>query len=356
MGFRRTQLPNPNLKWEASTQNNAGVDFGLFDQKLTGSADYFFIRTTNILVTPPSLAVLGEGASRSVNGASMENQGFEALLTYNNKTGDFRYSVSANFSSYRNKVTSLPNEVITQYPGNGIDKTILGRARSSVFGYITDGIFKSQAEVDAYINQSGKGVGRLIYRDIGGPNGTGADGLISDADRDFIGKTDPDFTYGLNITLQYKQWDLTVFWNGVQGSYADVGSIKRNEQFIGASEAAGQNYGKSTLNAWTFENPNSDIPRLSLRDVNAEKTRMSTYFLENTSYLKLRNMEIGYTIPKAISSKALIQNARIYMMGDNLLKIYKKSGENAFTGADPETPGTAYPIPLSLTIGINVTF
>jgi TonB-linked SusC/RagA family outer membrane protein len=356
MGFRRTQLANPNLKWEASTQNNGGVDFGLFNQKLTGSVDYFFIKTTNILVTPPSLAVLGEGANRSVNGASMENRGFEFLLAYNDHIGDLRYTVSGNLSAYRNKVTSLPNEVITQYPGNGMDKTILGRERSVVFGYITDGIFKSQAEVDAHVEQAGKGVGRLRYLDVAGPNGSGPDGLISDADRDFIGKTDPDFTYGLNITLQYKQWDLNIFWNGVQGSYADVGSIKRNEQFIGASEAAGQNYGKSTLNAWTFENPNSNIPRLSLRDVNAEKTRMSAYFLENTSYFKLRNMEIGYTIPKHITSKALIQNARVYFMGENLFKIYKTSGDNAFTGADPETPGTAYPIPLSMTIGINVTF
>ncbi|MDR1258672.1 MAG: TonB-dependent receptor [Tannerellaceae bacterium] len=356
MGFRRTQLANSNLKWEASTQNNGGIDFGLFDQKLTGSADYFFIKTTNILVTPPSLAVLGEGANRSVNGASMENRGFEFLLSYNDKISDLRYTVTANLSAYSNKVTSLPNEVITQYPGNGVDKTILGRPRSVVFGYVTDGIFKSQDEVDAHVTQAGKGVGRLRYLDIAGPNGSGPDGLISDADRDFIGKTDPDFTYGLNITLQYKQWDMNVFFNGVQGSYANVGSTKRNEQFIGASEAAGQNYGKSTLETWTYENSNSNIPALSLRDVNSEKSRMSTYFLENTSYFKLRNVEIGYTIPKHITSKALIQNARVYFIGENLFKIYKKSGDNAFTGADPETPGTAYPIPLSMTVGLNVTF
>ncbi|MDR1555976.1 MAG: TonB-dependent receptor [Tannerellaceae bacterium] len=356
MGFRRTQLANPNLKWEASTQNNLGFDFGLLNQKLTGSFDYFFIETTDILVTPPALAVLGEGADQSVNGASMENSGFEFLLMYNERIGDLRISASANLGSYHNKVTKLPNEVITQYAGNGVDKTILGRERSVVFGFITDGIFKSQEEVDAHATQAGAGVGRLKYRDIAGPNGSGPDGLISDADRDFIGKTDPDFVYGLNINLQYKQWDLNLFWNGVQGSYANVGGSKRNEQFIGASEAAGQNYGKSTLDAWTYENPNSDIPRLSLRDSNSEKSRMSTYFLENTSYFKLRNVEIGYTIPKIISEKALIQNARVYLLGENLLKFYKKKGDNAFTGADPETPGTAYPIPLSLTAGIHVTF
>jgi hypothetical protein len=286
----------------------------------------------------------------------MENRGLEFLLAYNDKIGDLRYTVSANLGAYRNKVTELPNEVITQYAGNGVDKTILGRQRSVVFGYYADGIFKSEEEVNAHVTQSGKGVGRLRYRDIGGPNGTSSDGLISDADRDFIGKTDPDFNYGLNITLQYKQWDMSIFFNGVQGSYANVGGSKRNEQFIGASEAAGQNYGKSTLEAWTFENPTSNIPRLSLRDVNSEKSRMSTYFLENTSYIKLRNLEIGYTIPKEITTKALIQNARVYLVGDNLLKFYKKSGKDAFTGADPETPGTAYPIPLSFTVSVNLTF
>jgi len=356
MGFRRTQLANSNLKWETATQSNVGVDFGLLDQRLTGSFDYFFKKTTDILVTPPTLGVLGEGANRSVNGATMENRGFEILLSYNQMLGDIRFQATGNLGAYKNKVTELPNEVITQYAGNGVDKTILGRERSVVFGYIVDGIFKSQEEIDNHATQSGASLGRLKYRDIAGPNGSGPDGIISDADRDFIGKTDPDFVYGLTFAFMYKRWDLNIFFNGVQGSYANVGSSKRNEQFIGASEAAGQNYGKSTLNAWSVDNPTSDIPALSLRDVNSEKSRMSTYFLENTSYFKLRNLEVGYSIPETILKKALIRSARVYVMGDNLLKIFKKSGDNAFTGADPETPGTAYPIPLTLSAGFNVTF
>jgi TonB-linked SusC/RagA family outer membrane protein len=352
MGFRRNQLANPNLRWEAATQNNIGADFGLLDQKLSGSFDYFYIKTSDILVNPPTLSVLGEGAGQSVNGAEMENKGFEFTLTYQNKAGDLRYSISGNLGAYGNKVTKLPNEVVTQYQGNGLDKTILGRARSSVFGFYTDGIFKSEEEVAAHATQAGAGVGRLRYRDIAGPNGTGPDGVITDADRDFIGKTDPDFTYGLNFSFQYKAWDLSIFFNGVQGSYANVGGSKRDEQFIGASEAAGQNYGKSTLDAWTYENPDSNIPRLSLRDVNNEKGRMSTYFLENTSYLKLRNVEIGYNLPSDILKKALIKDARVYLMGENLLKFASKD----FTGADPETPNRAYPIPLSVSVGFNVTF
>ncbi|MDR2233382.1 MAG: TonB-dependent receptor [Tannerella sp.] len=364
MGFRRMQMENVLLKWETITENNIGIDFGFMNQKLTGSVDYFFKKATDILVTPPSLGVLGEGSNRTVNGASMENQGFEFIAQYRDRIGDLSYNVSANLSRYRNKVTELPTTVLTQYAGNGVDKIILGRSRSSVFGYYADGLFKTQEEVDAYINQSGKGIGRIIYRDISGPGATPGntpppDGSITTADRDYIGKTDPDFIYGISIGLRYKQWDFSMFWNGEAGKFSDAGrAVKLNSQFIGAAGHMGQNYGKQTLDAWSPENPNSKIPALSLNDVNLEgSTRAnSTYFLENVSYFKLRNMEFGYTIPTSLSNKILIQNARVYLLGRNLLKFYKKSGDQAFTGADPETPGNAYPIPLSITIGLNVTF
>jgi TonB-linked SusC/RagA family outer membrane protein len=365
MGFRRSQMENAFLKWETITENNIGVDFGLLEQKLTGSVDYFFKKATDILVTPPSLAVLGEGSERTVNGATMENRGFEFIVQYRDRIGDVSYNISANVSRYRNKVTELPTTVLTQYPGNGVDKIILGRPRNSVFGYYADGIFKSQKEVDDHVNQSGKGIGRIRYRDISGPGATPGftpppDGTITTADRDYIGTTDPDFIYGLSLSLRYKQFDFNMFWNGVAGKYDSdaIRGIKLNSQFIGAAGHMGQNYGEQTLDAWSPDNPDSNIPALSLRDVNLEggSRANSTYFMENTSYLKLRNIEIGYTIPSALSSKVLIQNARVYLLGRNLLKFYRKSGDQAFTGADPETPGTAYPIPLSITFGLNVTF
>jgi hypothetical protein len=274
------------------------------------------------------------------------------------------YNISVNLSRYRNKVTELPTTVLTQYPGNGVDKTIIGRPRNSVFGYYADGIFKTQEEVDAHVNQAGKGIGRIRYRDISGPGATAdytppPDGSITTADRDYIGTTDPDFIYGISFSLRYKQWDFNMFWNGVAGKYDDAGrTIKLNSQFIGAAGHTGQNYGIQTLDAWTPENPNSKIPALSMRDVNLEgSTRnSSTYFLENVSYFKLRNFEIGYNVPKSIANKIQMQNARVYLLGRNILKFFKKSGDRAFTGADPETPGNAYPYPLSLTLGLNVTF
>ena len=206
----------------------------------------------------------------------MENQGFEFQLTYRNRIAGIQYNISANLSRYRNKVTELPTTVLTQYPGNGVDKIILGRPRNSVFGYYADGIFKTQEEVDAHVTQSGKGIGRIRYRDISGPGATAGntpppDGAITTADRDFIGITDPDFIYGINLGLRYKQWDFSMFWSGVAGKYDDSGrTVKLNSQFIGDAGHMRQNYGKQTLDAWTPENPNSKIPALSLRDVNHE--------------------------------------------------------------------------------------
>ncbi|MDR1203481.1 MAG: TonB-dependent receptor [Tannerellaceae bacterium] len=348
-GYRRTQQPNPNLRWETATQNNYGVDFGLINNKLTGSFDYFFKKTTDILVSPPTIATMGEGSRQFVNGATMENRGFEVLLSYNERIGDLFFNVTGNLGSYRNKITKLPEEVLTEYPGNGIDKIIIGRPYASVYGLYADGIFKTQEEVDAHADQPFKSVGRIKYRDVNG------DGQITLADRDYIGITDPDFVYGVNISAKYKQFDLTMLWSGVYGGYNNVRGTKQYTDFIGAAEITGENYGIRTLDAWTPFNSNSSIPKLSLKD-DANEKQLSSYFLESKSYLKLRSLEFGYTLPESIIKAAHMQNIRLYLMGENLLTFYKKSGNNAFTGADPETPGTAYPIPLSLTFGINVSF
>ena len=137
-GFIRTQRVNPDLKWEATTQNNAGIDFGLFNQMFTGSIDYFYKKTDDILVKPPYIATIGFGGDRWVNGASMENSGFEFMLTYNQKVGEVDLNITGNIASYRNKITKLPEDVINSYPGNGNDQTILGRPWKSLFGYVTE--------------------------------------------------------------------------------------------------------------------------------------------------------------------------------------------------------------------------
>ncbi|MDF9830130.1 TonB-dependent receptor [Parabacteroides sp. PF5-6] len=345
-GFLRTQRPNANLKWEATTQHNGGIDFGLLNQKFVGSVDYFLKKTDDILVKPPYIATIGFGGDSYVNGASMENWGLEFALTYNQKIGEVDLSVTGNIASYRNKITKLPEDVINSYPGNGNDQTILGRPWKSLFGYVTDGLFQSQAEIDAHAEQPGKGLGRIRYKDLNN------DGKINDEDRTWLGVEDPDFLYGLNVAASWKNFDFSMFWNGQVGSYT-YNWLKEFTDFYGFF--GGQNYGTRLLDGWRPDNTDTTIPAVSGSDVNNE-IRTSDYFVENTSFLKLANFELGYRLPANLLKAARMENARIYISGQNLLTIKKGSGKDAFTGVDPETPRFAYPVPRSFTVGVNVSF
>ncbi|KAA2240990.1 TonB-dependent receptor [Chitinophaga agrisoli] len=340
-GYTLIQQGNPSLKWESTMESNMGMDFGLFDNKLSGSVDYFIKKTSDILISPAYLAVIGEGGTRFANGASMQNKGLEILLSYNgNLAPGLGFTVTGNVATYRNKITKLPEEVLTSYPGNGQDKTILGRSINSTFGYIADGLFRSQKEVDEAPDQIGKGVGRIRYKDLNG------DRIINDKDRDYIGKGDPNFTYGVNVSLEYKHFDLSFFFQGVQGIQV-YNTYKTYTDF--ASIWPGTNWGSRTLDAWTPQHADATIPALTLVDRNNEN-RTSTYFLEPGSYLKLRNLQLGYNFQHLFSKR--LQTARIYLQGSNLLTFKSKS----FTATDPENPNNAYPIPVIGTIGVNLSF
>jgi TonB-linked SusC/RagA family outer membrane protein len=338
-GFVAQQAANENLKWESSTQSNIGIDFGFLENKLTGSADFFMKKATDILVLPPPIAVLGEGGSFYQNGASMDNKGFELSLTYGNNTSKgLSYTISANISAYKNKVIYLPSAVLTAYPGNGTDKTILGRSLGSYFGYVADGIFSTQREVDDHATQVGKGLGRIRFKDIND------DGVINDLDRDFIGTSDPSFIYGLNFTLKWRDFDFACFFQGVSG-----GSV--NHQYKVYSDFSslwvGTNWGARTMQAWSPENSSSDIPALTLLDANQE-ARFSTYFLEPATYLKVRTLQIGYDL----TSVSKLITARVFLEGTNLLTIKSKK----FSGVDPESLNSGYPIPSIYTLGLNISF
>ncbi|PWV51974.1 TonB-dependent receptor [Chitinophaga sp. S165] len=339
-GFTLIRQGNAALKWESTKETNLGLDFGLLDNHISGSVDYFIKKTSDILINPAYLAVIGEGGTRYANGASMQNKGLEVLVAY---TGDIapglNLTLTGNVSTYRNKITYLPDEVLTSYPGNGQDKTILGRSINSTFGYVADGIFQSQKEVDDHANQIGKGVGRIRYKDLNG------DKEINDKDRDYIGKGDPDFVYGLNVALEYKHFDLSFFLQGVQGIQV-YNTFKTYTDF--ASIWTGTNWGDRTLDAWTPQHTNTNIPALTLVDRNNEN-RTSTYFLESGSYLKLRNIQLGYSFKHLFGG---LQTARVYVQGSNLFTVKSKS----FTATDPENPNNAYPIPVIGTVGVNLSF
>lgn len=344
-GIKRAQLQNPDLKWETTTQTNIGLDFGFWGQSLYGSAEYYIKKTEDILYSPGYAAIIGEGGNKYYNGASMENKGFEFTLGYRNRTGfGLEYDVTANISTNKNKVTYLPESVKNSYGGNGTYDNILGRPLNSFYGYVADGIFKSQQELDQHVQQDGKALGRIRYADINN------DGKIDDGDRTWIGDPYPDFSYGLNINLAYKNFDLTVYLQGIQNVDV-INTVKYTTDFWSVSDTY-SNKGRRLLSAYDpITNPDSNIPALSYTD-SANESRFSTYFVENGSYLKLRNIQLGYNVPRSVISKIRLSRLRVYASAQNLFTI-KSSG---FTGVDPENPAWGYPIPLTVTFGLNVSF
>lgn len=344
-GYYLSQNANPNLRWEATTMSNLGIDFSIFDQKLYGSVDGYIKETSDILLLPPYVGVLGQGGNIWVNGASMENRGLEIQLGHRNNLGsDWSIDVRANVDFVRNKVTHLPGPVLNAYGGDGRGQNILGRTLGSFFGYVADGLFRTDEQVAEHAQQNGKGLGRIRFSDLNG------DGVIDDYDRTWIGNPLPKFSAGLSSTVNYKSFDLSFLLQGL-GSVDVRNEFKLHTDFWSAVESA-SNKGTRVLQAWSFSNSDSDIPAVTMTDNNWE-ARPSSYFIENGTYLKLRNVQLGYTLNQELLSRVRINSLRMYVGGDNLGILYKSK---SFTGLDPESPAFGYPNPVVFTAGISTRF
>ncbi len=345
-GFKRNQIGNPDIKWETTTQYNLGLDWGMLNNRLFGSLDLYYKKTSDILVEMAGIAAMGEGSTQWINAGAMENKGAELNIGFRNQTSyGLHYEVTANISAYRNKITELPATVAANgtFGGNGV-YSVIGHPYGAQAGYIADGIFTSQEDVDNHAIQEGAAVGRIRWRDLDG------DGYITEKDQDWIYDPTPDFTYGLNVYLQYKDFDFSMFWQGSQG--ADVISDLKKETDLWSGLNIGfLNKGQRLLDAWSTTNTGSSIPALTRTDSNNEK-RVSSYFVENGSFLKLRNIQFGYVLPQKLSRKIKMEKLRFYISAQNLLTIHSKD----FTGVDPENPNFGYPIATNITFGLNVTF
>jgi TonB-linked SusC/RagA family outer membrane protein len=360
-GYRRVQTGNEDLKWETTTQADIGLDFGLFDQRVTGSIDYYHKYTDGMLFQPPYLGTIGEGGYQWVNAADMTNNGIELEIGYrSNPSKDFTYSIRGNISHNKNTIAHLPKSVQYSYGGSALKgDDIQGHPLHSYYGFVTDGIFKSQDEVANSASQPGKGLGRIRYKDISGPDGK-PDGQVDyDYDRTWIGSWDPTIEYGISFAANYKNFDFSMFWQGVAGNTVNDG-WKSYSDFYNVWVQNGFNHPTRVLNAWSPTNPNSNIPALSLINPNDE-LRTSTYFMESGSYLKLRNIQVGYTLPARMSSTIGMEKLHIYVMAANIVNLKKTSGSNAFTGPDPENPdGSSYSNPYvrpqTYKVGLDVSF
>lgn len=374
LGSGINSLGNQDLEWETTKQTDIGVDLGLLNNKFTLTADYFRRRTDNLILsvqTPPSFGYLSRGVRQNVG--SMENNGFEFLLGYNDREGDFRWSASANASFIENKVTKLAPGVTnlpagaeaTDYSTYDVTNTEPGRSIQYFWGFIADGIFQTMDEVNAapeqvrpkpgetYDPKKHTSPGDIKFRDLN------KDGKIDANDRTYLGSYLPKVSYGLNLSADYKNFDLGLFFQGLQGN-----KIYNNVRVITEGMIRFFNAGTQVLNAWTTSNTNTNIPRIVSGDPNAN-SRVSTRFLENGSYLRLKNISLGYNFaPRQLNSwtKGTVSSFRIYVSGQNLLTF------TDYTGYDPEvgnrqgnnqTNGidyAIYPNPKTVQVGIQVNF
>lgn len=344
-------LANNELAWEKTQMTNFGIDAGLFDNKFTVTAEYFIRKVDDLLLRVPLPPSMGYTVQYLGNVGKMENSGFELQLGYNKRSGNLMFNATANFGVVRNEVTDLyvPGNTIfagqnADFGGFNITKTEAGRSVQEFFGWAVDGIFQSQAEIDAADAldgdpstkyQSLAAPGDIRFKDING------DGVIDDNDRTYLGSFMPDFTYGLNLSASYRNFDVTLFIQGVQGNqvYNGVKVLSQGMLRLFGAETA-------VLNAWTPENPNTNVPRAVDGDPN-QNSRTSDRFIEDGSYLRIKNLNIGYSIPADVLSSfagGSIRKLRIYASFQNLLTL------TDYSGYDPEI---GYRSPNSLIQGID---
>lgn len=322
-GARLVEIGNSNIKWETTTQRDYGIELGLFKDRLSFVFDYYKKNTEDVLVRVPIPQAGGSTNAPFVNAGEVENKGIELSASLRGGHGSFSYSIGANIATVRNQVVSLAGgEPILGGFGlsdGAITRTEVGRPIGSFYLYKMEGIFQSQEEIDASPFQTNSTrPGDVKFADLNGDN------VINDKDRAHFGNPFPDFTYGLNASLSYKNFDLSVLGQGVQGN--DVYFLYGN--FAYEVQARGFNSYAEILNRWTPENTDTDIPKVSLDDRNGNR-RISTRWLEDGSYFRIRNITLGYDFKDLIKSQS-ISSLRFYLTAQNAFTFTK------YPGLDPE--------------------
>ncbi|MGY3053664.1 TonB-linked SusC/RagA family outer membrane protein [Pedobacter sp. UYEF25] len=384
-GIVLTSLPNPNLKWETSRQTDIGLDAGFLGGKINLTVDYYSKESKDFLLRTPTPPQTGF-AYADLNAGSIRNSGFEFSLGYRESANPFKYGINFNLTTINNKLLSLApgQDAITNLGGLGFSnvggstwvtfsQSKIGGPVGEFYGFRSDGIFQSQAEIDALNAKAGTGSfyqfattvpGDRKFKDLNG------DGKITDADREALGSPIPTFFSGLTLDASYKNFDINLFF------YASVGGkifnyAERTQETFGATQGGIGIENVSTayyLNSWTPTRPSDRYARVTKGDLNGN-TRPSDVYVENGDYLRLRNLQIGYTLPTLISSKFAVSRARIYVSAQNLFTLTKYSGLDPEIGipGDPDNGGArdvtasgidvgTYPSSRLYTLGLNVTF
>lgn len=348
-GIKVASTGNKDLKWETTMQTNVGLDLGFFNNTLITSLDWYLKDTKDMLTVPPVLSVAGENAERFMNTGDMRNWGIEWQLDYHSPDyNGFSWAANFNLTHYRNTVVKL-NDNQSQIGGR--TRLIEGQAMGVYYGYVNDGIFQNAQEVAEHAVQQGAAPGRLRYRDLNG------DGRITDDDQCIIGNPNPNIMMGLNLDFKYKGLTVSMFFNSELG-FDIINDTKNLTDFAWNGLASANNRGVAILNAWTPENPDATIPAVSLSNNNNEN-RMSTYFVEDGSYCKMKYLKVSYELPDRCLKPWHCQGLNIFAQVENVFTITK------YSGLDPELPlstygsrcdNGSYPRARTFTLGINLAF
>ena len=336
-----------------------GLDVGLFDNRVEASIDLYNRRSPNLINNVPPYLVTGTYEAVPTNSLSSYNRGVDLSLTTRNLMGaaqGLTWTTSVVFSAYKNQVDGLgvgiPFNGTATRTGVAIVRYDKGQPFGEFYGYVADGLIQTPEELRAlnagsttgFYQSSATAPGDIKFKDING------DGMVNEKDRTYIGNPNPDFTYGVNNTLAFHGLDLTLFLQGSQGN--DVYNL--NRVYTEGGLTSNGNSSTRVLGRWTGPNTSTDVPRAIAGDPN-QNLRVSSYFVEDGSYLRIKNLTLGYSLPKTLLSRVATQNLRVYVTAQNLLTLTK------YSGFDPELGGSGidrgiYPQSRVFLAGVNIGF
>ena len=358
------KLANPEIRWESTTTGNIGIDAKFFNDELSISADIFSKRTQDLLVQANVSGILGAAAPGSappvINAGDVENKGFELLVGYNkNLSDDFGFNLSYNFSTLHNEVLYVGStEGFLEGGSFMVGENLLtsrmeaGMPIGYFYGYKTNGIYQNQAEIDALDDASPNGT----FHDDAGPGDlkfvdTDGDGEITEKDRTYIGDPIADMTMGLNLGFNYKNIDFSA------AAFASIGNdmVRDYER-----KNLYSNKGTYVLDSWTTTNPSNTTPK-AVNGGSVNYDNFSAYFVEDDSYLRIQNIQVGYTLGERISNRIGIRKCRIYVSGNNLFTFTDYKGYDPSATGDGNPIGAGidkgfYPVAKTYLLGINLNF
>lgn len=333
-GAAQTSLANELISWETTTSFDVGFDLGLWNNKFSLTADYYIRKTDNILLKRDIPATVGLSAPVQNVGA-VKNTGWELAMTYRDQVGEFGYSVTATLSDVKNEILKFGEKSTWDWYIN-----MEGESINSLYGYVSEGLFQTQGEVDAHAFQhTMTGLGDIRYKDMNG------DKIINADDKVVLGTTIPRYSYGITLTGNYKGFDLNLFFNGVgKCNGYQIGALIEGPIWDGFTT-------KEMLDRWTPENTDATWPRLVYNTIHNQEA--SDFWIQNTSYFRLKNAQVGYSLPKSVTNKLRINHVRLYVSGENMFTLTKAKN------LDPEFPNgraSYYPQTKVYSFGLDVTF